>query len=181
MVFFKPKKEGDFTDVAKIEAGEGYKQHVIAAYVRFARRNNLRDARGLVRATLSVLKLLDKQGLVDTKANTGGLVVGKRFTRFENMSPQQLFAKWATVQQAFGRMVVEAVYTDIDLLEVTNAKGVIFQADDLDISFELIGALTNTHHPVDLHRYGLSADFEYTELVTRLVKLLRKQLLEGGV
>ena len=177
MAFFKPKQEGDFTDVAKIEAVEGYKQHVIEAYVRFARRYGLKDARGFVRATLSLLRLLDRQGLVDAKAHVGGLVVGKRFTRFEVMSAQQLFAKWATVQQALGRIVVEVVYTNLDLLEAANAKGVIFQAGDLDVSFELIAQLTNTRHPNDLYRFAWSDDADYTELQNKLAKLLQKQLL----
>lgn len=179
--WFAEKNEGDFSDVQRIEAVEGHKQEVIAAYVRFARRYNLKDARGFIRATLSLLKVLDGQGMVDAKPNAGGFVVGKRFTRFDVMTAQQLFAKWASVQQAIGRIVVEAVYTNLDLLELVNAKGLLFQAGNLDAIFDLIGQLTTTHHPKDLYRFSLGVDIGYPELQERLTNLLRKQLIEGAV
>lgn len=152
--YFAKRTEGDFSETQRIKAEVGHATLVKKAYCACARREGVGDARLFFVALRSLLVELGKRGY--TQHPDGWHVTGGRFQRFDGMSAQQIFAKWASVQQTIAKWIFDILPSNIDLYAKLLEGGLVFKANDLEavITF-LMRFLRLTDSLFDLPTEGL--------------------------
>lgn len=140
--YFDKRTEGDFSETQRIKAEVGHAQQVRLAYAACVKQYEVKDGRSFFAALRGLLSALGKAGY--TKQADGWCVTGGRFINFANMSHQQLFATWASVQQAIAKWVWNVVPAHAELHCEVLVKELVFKANDLQavmvLLFELLQA-----------------------------------------
>ena len=141
--YFVKRAEGDFSETQRIKATKGHAKLAIAAYGLCARKYGVKDGRPFFNALRVLLKELGKAGYTENPA--GWKVVGGRLIKFEDMTHQQLFASFASVQQTVGKWVWNLVPADIDLHLPLLEEDLVFKANDVTVVMELLFELLQKH------------------------------------
>lgn len=141
--YFAKRNEGDYSETQRIKADPGHKQLVIQAYSECVRKYGVKDGRTFFNALRRLLKELGRVG--HTKEPTGWRVAGGRFIEFEDMTHQQLFASFASVQQAVAKWVWNVVPANAELHLPLLEEGLVFKANDVQAVMALLFELLHKH------------------------------------
>lgn len=164
--YFVKRAEGDFSETQRIKATDGHAKLAIAAYAICARKYELKDGRSFFNALRVLLKELGKAGYIENPA--GWKVVGGRFVKFEDMTHQQLFASFASVQQTIGKWVWNLVPANVDLHLPLLEENLVFKANDVNVVMELLFELLQKHKGF----FDVDAEQGMHHLDARLLKKL---------
>lgn len=134
--YFVKRAEGDLSETQRIKAANGHANLAKAAYANCARKHGLKDGRSFFNTLRVLLKELGRAGYTENPA--GWKVVGGRFVKFEDMTHQQLFASFASVQQTVGKWVWNLVPADIDLHLPLLEESLVFKANDVNVVMDLL-------------------------------------------
>jgi len=172
--YFAKRTEGDYTETQRILAVPGHAQGAKEAYAHYVRMYNVKDGRSFFNALRGLLKELGKAGY--TKSPVGWNVVGGKFVKFEDMTYQQLFSSFASVQQTIAKWVWNLVPANTELHIPLLEQGLVFRANDVDAVMGLLFELLHTHNG----RFDFDAESGMYHLEGRLFKCLASPIL-GGV
>ena len=165
--YFAKRTEGDFTETQKIKATPGHAKLAKDAYVSCARKYDLRDGRSFFRGLRELLKELGKAGY--TKNQEGWNVVGGKFVKFDDMTHQQLFSSFASVQQAVAKWVWNLVPAITELHLPLLEQGLVFKANDVQAVMELLFEFMQEHKG----RFCVDTELGMHHLEGRLLKCLQ--------
>lgn len=127
--YFAKRTEGDFTETQRIKAEVGHAELARQAFVKCVREYEVKDGRSFLAALKNLLKELGRSGY--TEHPEGWHVTGGKFLTFERMTHQQIFAKWASVQQAIAKWIWNLLPANIELYTSQLEQGLVFRANDV--------------------------------------------------
>ena len=152
--YFVKRTESDYADTQRIVAKDGHALKVRKFFVAELRKRkcNVERMNHFLGALRNLLKELGKRGYtaqVDAIRVTGG-----RLVKFEDLSRDQLFGRFASVQQAVAKWVRKAVETNNELWMNLVEKDLVFKANDAQAVMKLL---------FDLFDYNGFLAYDYEE------------------
>lgn len=141
--YFVKRTKEDFSETQKIKAEVGHAQQAKLAYALCAKKFEVADGRSFFAALKALLVSLGRAGY--TKQPDGWKVTGGRFQEFSRMTHQQLFATWASVQQAIAKWIWNVVPAHTHLHCEMLTKELVFKANDVQAVMELLFEVLQQH------------------------------------
>lgn len=149
--YFVKRADGDLAETQLIVSEVGHSIDVRKAYVEAFKKKACYESKHFVSALKKLLKELGKQGY--TKDPNGINAPGGRFTKFEDLTIQQIFGRFATVQQAVAKWVYKAVGSKDELWIKLIEEDLVFKANDVEAVMNLLFSIFD-------HNGYLAYDYE---------------------
>jgi hypothetical protein len=164
--YFVKRTEGDFSETQKIKASAGHALLAKQAYVVCANKFEVADGRSFFKGLRAFLRELSAAGY--TQQVGTWRVTGGKFIPFEKLTHQQIFATWASVQQAIAKWIWNLLpantYLHCQLLE----QDLVFKANDVLAIMELVFELLYQYKG----QYGFDPELGMYNLEGRVLKCL---------
>lgn len=149
--YFVKRADGDLANTQKIKAEVGHALKVRKAFVISLRKDARYKVSLFLGALRNLLKELGKRGY--TKQADAIRVTGGKMVKFEDLSRDQLFGIFASVQQAVGKWVWKATEGDDELWLKLVDEDLVFCANDVQAVMNLLFSIFD-------HNGYLAYDYE---------------------
>ena len=134
--YFAKRADGDYSETQKIKAKSGHALLARQAFGACIKKYKLDDSRSFFAALKKLLNELSRAEY--TQKPNGWNVTGGKFLTFDKMTPHQLFATWASVQQTIAKWVHDTVQGNTNLWLIVLEQNLVFKANDVLAVTELI-------------------------------------------
>lgn len=134
--YFVKRIEGDYSETQRIKAETGHADLAKQAFGACFRKYKLQDGRSFFVALKKLLTELSRAEY--TQKPNGWNVTGGKFVTFDKMTPHQLFATWASVQQTIAKWVYNTLQAKTDLWLTVLEGNLVFKANDVLVVTELL-------------------------------------------
>lgn len=149
--YFAKRAEGDFADTQRIVAEDGHAQKVRKLFVDALKKYQGGSASLFIGALKNLLKELGKRGY--TQKPAGIHVTGGRFVKFEDLSRDQIFGIFASIQQAVAKWVWKTAGANDDLWMKMVEEDLVFRANEVEAVLALLFEIFD-------HKGFLAYDYE---------------------
>ena len=149
--YFVKRTEGDLANTQIIKAEVGHAAKARKAFVASLRKDARYKMPLFLDALRNLLKELGKRGY--TAQADAIRVTGGRLVKFEDLSREQLFGIFASVQQAVAKWVWKATESDDELWLKLVEEDLVFCANDVQAVMDLLFSIFD-------HNGYLAYDYE---------------------